>query len=274
MGYGDEIMASAEARELRHEFPGAKIVVGDGVREYWSDLFEANPNISRLNDVQEGDEIVWLKNHFGARPYLRYPAQPHVQRFKPYRAAPGDVFPSTRDEKFARAFLAGLPGPDLPRVYIEPNVDFGVCKDWGFSRYQEVVSRLEGEIGFIQADYGKRMLDGVHTFNSTTFLRACAVLRRTHLYLGPEGGMHHAAAALGRTAIVLFGGRISPDITGYSFHHNLYVDIPGSPCGSIAPCKHCAACFDRIDVEHVVNLVRDCAGAGESRARAGRRRTA
>ena len=41
-----------------------------------------------------------------------------------------------------------------------------------------------------------------------------------------EGGLHHAAAALGMPAVVLFGGMISPRNTGYDVHVNLAIDDP------------------------------------------------
>ena len=51
--------------------------------------------------------------------------------------------------------------------------------------------------------------------------------------------MHHAAAATDKNAVVIFGGHISPNITGYDIHTNIYVDINKSPCGEKNICTHC-----------------------------------
>ena len=169
MGYGDDIMVTGEARILASENPGTPIVVGDGEQEYWSTLFENNPNIKRLSKVRNGEELLWLRNHFGARPYLKYPVAPDFQKFRPYKAVRGDIFPSFTDYRFAATFVSQLSPLGLPLVMIEPNVDFGVCKDWGFDRYQKVVARLEDQIVFIQADYGKPLLDHVFAFDSPSF---------------------------------------------------------------------------------------------------------
>jgi hypothetical protein len=67
----------------------------------------------------------------------------------------------------------------------------------------------------------------------------------------PEGGLHHAAAALGVPAVVIFGGFIAPRHTGYAAHVNLFTG--GEACGMRLPCDHC----------------RD--GDGEDLARGGRR---
>ena len=76
------------------------------------------------------------------------------------------------------------------------------------------------------------------------------------LFIGFEGGMHHAAAATDRKAVVIFGGHISPDITGYNFHKNLYVNDPQSPCGKKMPCDHCRKCLDKITHKIVIEEIK------------------
>ena len=53
----------------------------------------------------------------------------------------------------------------------------------------------------------------------------------------------------------VYGGWISPQVIGYDFHENLYVDIEGSPCGIRRECDHCRKCMDLITVESVINAV-------------------
>jgi hypothetical protein len=92
-----------------------------------------------------------------------------------------------------------------------------------------------------------------------TFRHACAILERSIGYVGHEGGLHHAAAALGKRAVVVFGGYISPDVTGYANHKNLYVAADKYPlgCGTVTPCDHCRAAMEVISVEQVVEAVRE-----------------
>jgi hypothetical protein len=63
MGYGDDIMATATARELRKKHPHAKIVVGDGKQEHWSVIYENNPHLSRLDQTAPGDESRLHQSH-------------------------------------------------------------------------------------------------------------------------------------------------------------------------------------------------------------------
>jgi hypothetical protein len=62
--------------------------------------------------------------------------------------------------------------------------------------------------------------------------------------------MHHGAAAVGVGGVVLFGGFIPPQTTGYAIHANLTGGAEA--CGSLAACAHCRDAMDRIEVEEVV----------------------
>jgi hypothetical protein len=257
MGFGDELMAAGEARALRRARPRAKVVVGDGQREVWSEIFDGNPNLTRLADVRPGDEVIWLRNYYGCRPYLDYRRSVGNQRqvFRPYRAIRGDVVCSAAEHARADALLRDISRAGLPLVSVEPHVAFTVNKDWRFGKWQAVVDALRECAVFVQPDYGRRMLRGVHPIRAT-FREYCAVLARCALHVGPEGALHHAAAAVRRPAVVVFGGRIHPAITGYAGHTNVYVDVPGSPCGMIAACAHCRECLEAIAVESVVGAMR------------------
>ena len=267
MGFGDEIMATADARRLKQADPRAAIVIGDGEREVWRDeteqVFAGNPHVSRLARIGAGARIVWLRNYYGRRPYLDYQGgEPgRRQAFAPYRAAVGELF-FTADERAAAAAVAdGARRHHRPLLSIEPHVSFGPNKDWGLANWQALVDALRGEVVFLQPSYGKPLLSGVHGVASS-FRGFSAVLEQCDLHLGPEGGLHHAAAAVGCPAVVLFGGRISPDTTGYEGHENLYVERPGSPCGMVAACAHCRACLAEIGVERVIAALRRRLAAG------------
>jgi len=95
--------------------------------------------------------------------------------------------------------------------------------------------------------------------DSPSFRHACAILERSGGYVGHEGGLHHAAAALGKRAVVIFGGYISPEVTGYDGHINLYVPDPEYRlgCGTVTPCQHCKESMSEITVEQVITAVKD-----------------
>ncbi len=146
-------------------------------------------------------------------------------------------------------------------VIIEPNVkNRATNKQWPVERYQEVADQL-GMDGYDVAQFatGPHRLAGVRVIKPETFRLACAALERAQIYIGPEGGLHHAAAALGVDAVVIFGGFISPRVTGYGAHTNLFTgDDLG--CGSLAPCGHCRDCMARIGADEVYDAAREKLG--------------
>ena len=75
------------------------------------------------------------------------------------------------------------------------------------------------------------------------------------MFLGHHCGFSHAAAAIDKPAINIFGGWISPSITGYNIHNNIYINLPNSPCGSKIECSHCKECMSQITVEDIVSAV-------------------
>jgi ADP-heptose:LPS heptosyltransferase len=86
------------------------------------------------------------------------------------------------------------------------------------------------------------------------FIDAVRILNQAALYLGPEGGMHHAAAALDVPAVVIFGGSPSVQATGYPDHTNFGGD---EPCGRWEPCEHCAQTLNAITPEALIQAVKD-----------------
>ena len=100
-----------------------------------------------------------------------------------------------------------------------------------------------------------KYFNNVINLHNVNFRKSCALLSNADLFIGIEGGMHHAAAALNKKAVVIFGGFIDPLVTGYGFHNNIYVDIDGSPCGSRVICQHCKDCIKKIDLSNLKNLI-------------------
>jgi Glycosyltransferase family 9 (heptosyltransferase) len=252
VGYGDEIIASGLARGAHAR--GKRIAFGDGRRIVWSRqshiVFANNPNVAPPGAERDGD-IEWIEHYKGRRLYGE--AVGGHWRFRDFRCPPGEIYFS--DYELAR--MAKLqPAP----VIIEPTVkDHGACaganKQWPVERYLVVAQALsaDGEITLSLGPSPRHEWPELPRVETPDFRDALAVLARARLYIGPEGGMHHAAAALGVPAVVIFGGFNSPKSTGYPWHSNLTV---GEPCGSIGPCEHCRQAMAQISVERVIEAAR------------------
>lgn len=255
MGFGDELMLTGTVKRA-YEKRKKPVCLGRFGKNYladdgeclWKEVFENNPKISE--EIYPG--CVWVPEIKGNRPYIDYiqtQALGKVVYKESYRPTPGEIF-FTEQEKAQYAKYSGF-------IYIEPNVKFfqgqptfGGNKDWGFERWQEVVNRSPYE--FIQ---GKgRKLDGVTQVDTERFRDACALLSRSRLFVGPDGGMHHAAAALGLPAVVVWGGLVGPEVLGYDTHTNLRGKGVRS-CGNHKPCEHCRDAMNKVTVDMVIDAI-------------------
>jgi hypothetical protein len=257
MGYGDDIMALGEAEAI-HRITGARVLIVDKENQpRWSPVWENHPAIAA--SVQEPHRVR-LTNGVGARPYVRAWASAEGMPMCVYsnwhaRDHLGHLVLSPTETDFGRELRAKVG----PYVVVQPNVKprSSPNKDWGLERYQDVIGRMPGTT-FVQLSPDSedaRMLKGVTVVRTPTFRKACGVLAQAQAYLGPEGGLHHAAAALRVPGVVIFGSFIHPRTTGYDIHCNLYVQDQHGPCGRWAPCQPCVQALDRIQPEDVARCL-------------------
>jgi len=250
MGVGDEIMATGMARGAAAR--GVKIAFGDGCKLIWGPFceiaFRNNPNIARRADELEVEWIAYYKGH---RRYNHFDGTRWIWHYD-FRARPGEFYFDERE----RGYTVKRRGA----VLIEPNLPWhkpvAVNKDWGLARYQALADlfRRNG-VPVFQPRHGLRRLDRVEVITTPDFRCAVAALAGFDLVVTPEGGLHHAAAAVGVPAVVLFGGFAPPDVLGYHGHANLTGGTTGA-CGSLRECAHCRTALARISVEEVYESAR------------------
>lgn len=171
--------------------------------------------------------------------------------FKDCTWAPGEFFFDEEELEFAQRHMT-------LSIVIEPRVKMmGACagdnKRWPADRYHAVAKLLEKSgwecVQLVPPEAGP-LLPGIKSIRTPSFRHAAAMLTRAKLYIGPEGGLHHATAAVGKPAVVLFGGFNTPRSTGYATHYN--ITVGDEPCGRSARCEHCIAAMNSITVERVL----------------------
>lgn len=252
MGFGDEIMATGMARGAKDR--GKRIAFGDGERiifSPWSEqIFRHNPNIAHPGDERDGD-IEWIRHHKGHRLYNSMNASRTRWVWNmDFRPIAGEVLFDEHELRFAEEIGSGF-------IVLEPNVPWhksvAANKDWGAQKYKAVAAELAGEgreVVQFSYQHGRVVCAGARQVKAPSFRHALAALARAALYIGPEGGLHHGAAAVGVPAVVLFGGFIPPEVTGYSTHTNLTGGAMA--CGKLTRCSHCRAAMGAISVEKVL----------------------
>jgi hypothetical protein len=250
MGAGDNLMASGMARGAAKRCK--RIAFGDGRNIKWDhhskEIFRGNPNVAPPGTERTGG-IEWIPFYKGHRIYNRGGADRWIWNYD-FRAVAGEVFFSDEEIKFAERFGGGF-------VVVEPNVPaFKGCapnKQWPVERYDAVALELKrAGHDVVQFVYGPgHGVRDVRRVPTQSFRHGIAMLSRAALYIGPEGGLHHGAAAVGIPAVVLFGGFVPPQVTGYESHTNLTGGVEA--CGSFNACQHCRAALDAISVDEVLS---------------------
>ena len=242
MGWGDEIMITGEARRL-NELTGRRVKVrGQLGNARMHTIFDGNPRIASPHDHGDAEEFEWIEWKSGNRPYIDYEKSTKERwAYTDWKCLPGELY------------IKREPPGDY--VIIEPHIKANASpnKAWLFDRARALVQAVPEKWLQMGNKHTRRATD-TPVRNTPHFLDACRVLSGAKLYIGPEGGLHHAAAALGIPAIVIFGGMTSPANTGYDNHVNLF-SPDGSPCGWRIPCDHCKSAMDAITVEMVADMI-------------------
>jgi hypothetical protein len=251
MGYGDEIMVTGEAKKLFQANGKPCIIMGKNRKPRWHPMWQNNPKIIKyISGSIDGYPNI-INNFSGNRPYVDYNRSNQERWFyTDWKCSRGEIYFSAQERNFGNLHRT--------RFIIEPNIKSRASpnKLWGFEKSQELV-RLLPHLNWAQlGPEGTRWLIGVERIITSDFRHACAVINNSRAYVGPEGGLHHAAAACYTPAVVIFGGMTSPMNTGYDDHTNLSIDDGKNPCGWRIPCLHCKKAMDMITPEYVASKVK------------------
>lgn len=226
------VMQQRDPRKVRLDY-GKKL---------WNEVFDHNPRIAHASDK---DCQVYQPRPNGLRPYCAAKT-PDRWTWKEHKPPVGELYFQPDELALARRHS--------PDVVIEPNLKGAASpnKDWGLDRWTKLISlmRAAGITPTQLGRLGTRSAPGAKMIETTNFRRACAVLARARAAVLSEGGLHHGAAVVGVRSVVIYGGYISPQQTGYDLHVNLFTG--GSPCGWRVPCRHCKDAMAKITPEEVM----------------------
>jgi hypothetical protein len=130
-------------------------------------------------------------------------------------------------------------------------------KEWFAERYQEVVTRLRGEVDFVHVGAASDPpLEGALDLRGRTSVReTAAILSRSLCFVGQVGFLMHLARAVDCRGVIVYGGREQPRQSGYSCNENLYSAVACSPCWLLNGCPYDMTCMRRIGADEVVDAV-------------------
>lgn len=251
MGYGDEIMAAGRAQALSRTGGAPVLIVGNDGTPRWSEVWENIPEIIGPLTGRKDGQI--LKDGPWCRPYIAtwgtWENKPMATfsrwKARDYRA----TLKLSAAENDRKRQLGEKYGPYIviehrKKPSASPN------KDLGLDKWQEIAHALGETAQIVQVGRDRRnILDGAAYEPTPRFRDAMAVIAGASLYVGMEGGFHHAAAGFKVPAVVIFGHFINEITTGYPDHANIG---SGGHCGRWAPCPDCRRELDSIEPDDVV----------------------
>lgn len=263
-GIGDQLLCSAVAREIQVR----------NRRNIWllthvPDLFAANQDLHALPfDLAL---VPWARLMGANVRQMFY--QEHID---------GEGRDATLHEPIIAALCrrAGLVGPItlrpyLPAVTMTPvvrrnrprialqssclNARYAIAnKQWPVERMQAVADALFPTADLIQLGTPKDPpLHGAANYRGGALISAANELASCDLFIGLVGFLMHLARAVECPAVIVYGGREPPELTGYSANTNVARQPPCSPCWQYSRCDHDRMCLTDIPAWQIVKAVHE-----------------
>ena len=242
-------MVSGRARVMQQTDPRKVRVTYQGKRQRKASavIWDNNPRIAAYDERGDFQELEARDRVTNMRPYHTAKTPERWTYNLDFRPDVGELYFTDVELKFGAQYTG--------RIIVEPHIKPGASpnKDWGWVRWNKLAWLMQrAGLRVTQLGMpGTRTLEGAELIITPTFRMACAVLANAKAYVGHEGGLHHAAAALGIPGVVIFGGFTPVELTGYPIHRNLGASL-GEACGMRVRCAHCEAAMAAISPEQVM----------------------
>ncbi|MBX3749528.1 MAG: hypothetical protein KF897_05530 [Opitutaceae bacterium] len=250
-GIGDQLLCSAVAREISRR--GG---TGLWLATTHPELFRDNPDVE-LAFPASLDLVPWFR-------LAGTPIEP-VRYAETVFAEDRDV-PPTEPIIAALCRSAGLHGsvilrpwlPAVRRAVLTPRARQRVAvqssvltarypmpnKQWPAERWQAVAMTLTPQVELVQVGSpSDPRIEGAEDRRQPALLATAAVLADCDLFAGPVGFLMHLARAVDCPAVIVYGGREPPAISGYACNTNLATAPACSPCWQYTRCDHARRCL-------------------------------
>lgn len=223
-GLGDNLLLSAILPLIRKRLPDHKIVV----ETPWKEVFLNNPFVDWVTDKHlktTGRHIkpVYRVEKPGDRPFL--------EQMLSYVAKGEESYPhlyllddevETARRSYGSGHIAVCP---TGKTTFSAN-----RREWGLANFQSLRAMMRDH-RFVQVGVGDDpLMEDVVDARGLTIRESAAIVHNARFFLGLEGGFMHLAKAVGTRSVIIFGGYMLPEISGYSENLNIYSEVECSPC--------------------------------------------
>lgn len=148
-----------------------------------------------------------------------------------------------------------------PFIAFEPGTNrewFGDLRSWPLERWTELADALRRhrpDVGLVQIGTAETPVlpQVIDLRGRTTFREAAAIIKRSALFIGTEGGLMHAARAVDARALILWGGVTLPEFAGYPDRHRIICHrVSCAPCGQTGWCDNDHVCMRSITAAETI----------------------
>ena len=272
-GFGDGLMMTAVARAFRSQYPDRRVVV----IHRRPALFRFSPSVWAAFRPFRGLRHLGTWAERGSCGFVRFARceyEPYVPRLREgerrhlvqlmgqhcgVEIDAADVYPEydLALEEAHRPLPDGLAEGEYVVLQSQANLYHTPNKNWQPENFQALVD-LNPHVRFAQVgraqDPPLRRVVDLRGRLSVPQLAGIIASARTCVLL--EGFLMHLAAALRKPSVVIYGGYLHPDQSGYPIHDSIYVPTPCAPCWLTDRCPFDRRCMSAITPETVSERLR------------------
>tara|TARA_B100000214_G_scaffold373551_1_gene354108 strand:+ start:176 stop:1009 length:834 start_codon:yes stop_codon:yes gene_type:complete len=169
-----------------------------------------------------------------------------------------DIFLTENEKIFLDEFRSQIPSENY--VTIEPFTkdEYTINKTYPFEKWQIVANEISKLTTVVQIGQktDKLLNNCINMTGSTTFREAAAIISESKLFIGPEGGLMHAANATGVSSVIVITGFIHPVMTCYPENENIWIGKDHGPCGLKVECHQCKIDASSHDPKEIIEAVK------------------
>ena len=274
MGWGDYLMTSGHVRRIKKNKPQIQVLINNPFNStlFYKHIFYKNPFVTMEQDFNKEKPFIKINRvESGKIDKLKNKIIWNDERVSEI----GDIYSTFDEITFAEKFLNNVmedwvsKNKKKPKaiIYIsdlakksiktrnneqgtENFLSHFVNKEWGKDNWEEFIRSIKNEYIIIKSSAnGEKNLDNVYTAECD-FRTVKAIMDKSDIFIGNEGGLSHLWATTRKKGIVFFGHWIPPHLTGYSFHLNIKAST-NNYCGSLDSCDQCLSFYKNLSPEFI-----------------------
>lgn len=222
---GDNLLLSVILPEARKKFPDKKIIV----ETKFPELFLHNPYVDWVTDKHIKTTKKFIKPKY--RIYKETKKSIYEQMLSyvsdKKKGAPQLFLTEEETAKYAT---------DEKYFVITPvgKMDFSANrKEWGFENFRRLAEMILATGKYKIAQIGSpkdKLLEGAKDMRGLPVRESASVIKNSCGFIGLEGGLMHLSRAVNVKSLIIYGGFINPEISGYDENVNIANLVDCSPC--------------------------------------------